>query len=64
MSEQVKFLKNAIASAQSGNAAAVDLLRQICQLAMTKAPKHDLITVAQCLCHIGAEATRVEIYRN
>ena len=64
MSQQIEFLKNAIATARTGNEAVITLLRQICVAAVENAPPHDLITVASCLYHIGLEATRTELGRN
>jgi hypothetical protein len=64
MSEQLEFLKNLIASAQTGREGAITLLRQICETAVQDAPPHALITVAQCLYHIGVEASRAESGRN
>lgn len=64
MSSQVAFLRNLIASAQSGNEGAEPLLRQICVAAAEKAPLADLITMAHCLTHVGAEATRRQLELN
>jgi hypothetical protein len=64
MSQQVEFLKNAIATARSGNEDVITLLRQICVAAAENAPPSDLITIAGCIYHIGLEATRTEIGRN
>ena len=64
MSEQVEFLKNVIASAQTGSEGAVILLRQICVAAAEAAPVYDLIAIGQCLCHLGVEASRSELGRN
>jgi hypothetical protein len=64
LSEQIEFLKNLIGSAQTGNEAAIVLLRKICSSAMEQAPANDLITMAQCLYHVGIEATRAEARRN
>jgi hypothetical protein len=64
MSPQMEFLQNLIHSAQTGNEGAVTLLRRICASAAERAPVHDLIAMAQCFCHIGIEATRIEMGRN
>ncbi len=64
MSPQIEFLQNVIASSQTGNEAALALLRRICRSAVENAPPHDLITLGQCLVHIGREATRNEDRRN
>lgn len=64
MSPQIEFLGNVIASARAGREGAITLLREICQEAVKAAPPHDLITMADCLYHIGKEATRTEIGRN
>ena len=64
MTPQLEFLKNAMATAQSGNKAVITLLRQICVKAVEAAPPHALITVAGCLLHLGQEATRIESGRN
>jgi hypothetical protein len=64
MSPQVEFLKNLIATAQTGNEGAIALLRQVCQSAAEKAPLHDLLTMGECLYHIGVEACRTQIGRN
>lgn len=64
MSQQVEFLKNVIASVRAGDDGALALLRQICRAAADKAPSHDLLTMGECLYHIGIEATRSELRRN
>lgn len=64
MSSQLEFLKNIIASAQTGNEAAIRLLRNICFAAMEKAPMSDLIVIANCLYHVGIEAERIQIRKN
>lgn len=64
MSPQVEFLKNLIASARTGEEVALKLLRDVCLAAVRAAPAHDLITIADCLFHIGLEATRTESQRN
>ena len=64
MSTQQEFLRNVITSAKSGNEGAITLLRQICEGAAEKAPKHDLITIGECLYRIGIEAARIEASRN
>jgi len=57
MSEQVQFLGNLINSAQAGNDGAVKMLREICEIAMTRAPSGDLLRIARCLYEIGIEAS-------
>jgi hypothetical protein len=65
MSNELQFLKNLIASAQiPDNEAAVKLLRQICSKAVDAAPVADLITIGQCLMHVGRDAERIEAGRN
>lgn len=64
VSEQLKFLRNVIESAKTGNEAAVDLLRRICVTAAEQAPVYDLIAVGQCLFHLGEEAARANIAEN
>lgn len=64
MSPQVEFLKNLIAMARTGNEQAIKLLRQVIQSATEKAPLHDLLTIGECLYHIGIEATCTQIGRN
>lgn len=64
MSQQVEFLKNVIDSAQTGNEAAVKLLRQVCVSAAEQAPEYDLIAIGRCLYHLGVEAGRATAERN
>jgi Holliday junction resolvase len=64
MSPQVEFLKNLIESAQTGNEGAVAMLRRICCSAASQAPNPDLIAIAQCLYHLGIEATQSKNSRN
>lgn len=64
MSQQVEFLKNVIDSAQTGNGAAVELLRQVCVSAAEQAPEYDLIAIGRCLYHLGVEAGRATAERN
>jgi hypothetical protein len=64
MSTQVQFLGNLINSAKTGNEAAVTLLRQLCSIASNDAPADDLITLSECLYHIGVEADRRSAERN
>lgn len=64
MSEQIEFLKNLIASAQTGSDGAITMLRRICISAAEQAPVYDLIAIGQCLCHLGIEASRAESGRN
>jgi len=64
MSEQIKFLRGLIKSARDGDDYTVSLLRKICSDAVARAPLHDLISIAECLCHIGDDATQTESQRN
>jgi hypothetical protein len=58
MSPQVEFLKNLIASAQTGSEGAITMLRSICVAAAEKAPTPDLILIGQFLVHLGIDATQ------
>ena len=64
MSPQIAFLSGLITSAKEGSEGAVAMLRSICSNAAQQAPTPDLITIAQCLCQLGIEATRNEASRN
>lgn len=64
MSPQLELLKNAIASAQQGNSAAVVLLRMICKECVEMAPEQELISIADFLAHMGLELEKVQIRRN
>jgi hypothetical protein len=64
MSQQLDFLKNLLASVQSGNEDAVTLLRQICATAAEQAPVYDLLALGRCLYHLGVEASRITTNRH
>lgn len=64
MSDQLEFLSNVIATAESGEGAAIEVLRNICVEAAEKAPVYDLIALGKCLAHLGAEAAESNLRRN
>lgn len=64
MSHQLQWLKNIIGAAQTGNGAALELLRDVCVEAAKAAPVYDLIAIGQCLVGLGQEASRTEAGRN
>jgi hypothetical protein len=64
MNEQMSFLKNVIASARTGNDAAVTLLRAVCRKAADAAPAGDLLAMAQFLYDIRHDAARDCTSRN
>lgn len=64
MSPQIAFLKDLVLTAQAGNEAALAKLRIICANAAQQAPPTDLIAMAQCLFHIGIQASQNEASRN
>jgi hypothetical protein len=64
MNEQMSFLNNVLASARTGNNAAVSLLRDVCRKAAEAAPANDLILIGQFLYDMRLMAAQAAIERN